>query len=235
MAEADFTVMTSSLATSSIDRGVSGGITPPSGGSSFVYGFNALDATPGAAALRYNAANFNPMAKGGIITGALRRGSQGGGAGASAFLFLCAQNDTIAANAYMLGLSDEAAPRIQLRKGALQAGLVASAVTIPPTDGVLAYSDDAVALNTWVHLRLDAILNENGDVVLNCYRNDLTLYAVSAPVWVPIPGIARFIDDTLGAVTGTPPNAGGRVGFGFAKSGSTRQGFVDYLQIYRQP
>jgi hypothetical protein len=85
-----------------------------------------------------------------------------------------------------------------------------------------------------VHLRLDAIVNTNGDVVLNCYENNLALNPVTAPVWEAIPGISQFIDDQLGINSGSQPFTSGRGGFGFATKDVTRRSYVDYVEIQRQ-
>ncbi len=232
MAESDFSVLTGSLSTGSLDRAVTAGIARPPGGGSFVYGFNAVDATPGAAALSVATTNFIPMAKGGSISAAIRRGA---GVGGAPFLFMCAQSNLISAVGYMLGLSNADASRIELRKGTLGSGLPDSAITHPPTDGVLALSDGAAADNSWVHLRLDAIVNANGDVVLNVYQNDLSVNTVAAPVWTAIPGIASFIDDALSVNTGTAPLMSGRCGYGFYKEAVSKQAFFDYVAPTRQP
>lgn len=235
MAESDFTVLTNSLSISSIDRAVTAGISKPNGGGSFVYGFNSVDVTEGAAGLFYNPVNFAPLAKGGSIRVAMKRGVGSGPTDFAPLIFIGATSALISANAYMLGLSDAEASRIQLRKGPINSGLpAAGTVTSPPTNGVLAQSDDAYAPNTYLHLRLDMIVNTNGDTVVRAYKSDLVANVVSAPVWVPIPGIDPFVDDALGVNSGSDPLTGGRVGFAFYKKNTGRQGFFDYIEVYRQ-
>lgn len=233
MAEADFTLMTNSLSVASIDRAVTAGVARPNGGGSFVYGFNALDDTEGAAALLYNPVNFAPMAKGGSISAAFKRAGSGP-TNFAPFIFIGAQSALVSASGYLLGLSDEEASRIQLRKGALNVGMPNGDITTPPTNGLLAQSTDTYAPSTYVHVKIDMIYNTNGDIVLNCYQNDLDANPVTAPVWTAIPGISQFIDDALGVNSGSAPFTNGRVGFGFYKKATGRQAFFDYLVISRQ-
>ncbi len=89
---------------------------------------------------------------------------------------------------------------------------------------------------TWaVTGRLDVIVNDNGDVVLQVFRNDLTARPLSAPaVWLPVAGMAEFIDDHLGINSGAQPLTAGRAGFGFACSDVSRRAYFDHLEIWRQ-
>src|SRR5688572_26379822 len=117
MAETDFTALTGSLGTGIVDRGVTAGEPGPNGGGSFVYGFNSLDVTEGAVGLFCNLANFAPMAKGGSIRMAMKRGVSGGLTNFAPFIFIGAQSSNVSAVCYMLGLSDSESSRICLRKG----------------------------------------------------------------------------------------------------------------------
>lgn len=67
-------------------------------------------------------------------------------------------------SAYLLGLSDDDPHRIVLGKGAVTVGL-------PTADGpgVLLKSSASFTQATWLHLRLDVIVNTNGDVVLKVF------------------------------------------------------------------
>lgn len=234
MAEADFTVLTGSLSTGSVDRGVTAGIARPNGGGSFVYGFNSLDTSEGVSGLFCNLVNFAPMAKGGSVRMAMKRGVSGGLTNFAPFIFIGAGSSNVSTTCYMLGLGDSETSRITLRKGVMTGGLPDSAVTAPPTNGVLAKSTEAIANDVWVHLRLDMIVNDNGDVVLNAYRNDLDANAVTAPVWAAIPGLSQFIDDTLGVNTGSAPLTSGRAGWGFYTKDVTRRGYFDHFELSRQ-
>lgn len=235
MASADWTELTGNLGTTSIDRGVTSGIARPNGGGSFLYGFNSLDTTEGIAGSFCNLVNFAPMAKGGSIRGALQRGVSGGTSNFATFLFIGLQGSDVGSTCYQLGLSDGDTSRIALRKGIISAGLPDQVVTTPtPTNGLLARSDSAVPIATWVHVRLDMIVNLNGDVILNCYQSDLTANLVSAPVWTAIGGLGQIIDDALGINTGSQPLTSGRAGWAFYKKDVTRRGFVDHVELTRQ-
>lgn len=229
MGAADWTEFANSLNVAVLDRGATGGITPPNGGGSYCYGFNSLQIVSGAAALFTDLVNFTPHAKGCRLSGAVQRIASGGDAGFSTFLIACAQGPDIADNAYLIGLSDSIPSKIILVKGSIILGVPA------PTDGtVLRVSDDSVAIGTWAHLRLDVIRQPNDDVVLKVYQNDLAANPVTAPVWVAVAGMADFTDDNLGIATGSAPFTTGRSGFGFAATDVTRRGAVDHIQLFRQ-
>lgn len=230
MAEADWTVLEDSLATNTIDRGATAGLTPPAGGDDFVYAFNSLLTTTGAAGLFYNGENFAPAAKGMLVSGCVQRGPGGGATGFAPCLFAAAQGNSVNDNAYMLGLSDEDPHRIVLRKGSIVTGIGAS-----DGGGVLRSSTETFVQGTWLHLRLDVVVNDNGDVVLNCYRNDLTDNPLDDPrVWEAIPGMTEFVDDALGINSGSQPYTSGRMGFAFRSAAVTRRGYFDAIEIRRQ-
>lgn len=234
MSEANWTELTGNLAGGTVDRGVTAGITPPNGGGTFVYGFNSLNVTQGVVGLFTNLTNFAPMAKGGSVRGALRRGRGGGKTNFAPFLFIGLQGSSVTDIGYIIGLSDADPSHIELRKGALSAGLPDVAIQTPPLSGVLRKSTTTVAEDEWVHLRLDMIVNTNGDVVLNCYRNDLLANPVTSPVWAAIPGLGQFIDDSLGVNSGSAALTSGRGGYGFWSKDVTRRSYVDHLELQRQ-
>jgi hypothetical protein len=79
------------------------------------------------------------------------------------------------------------------------------------------------------------VVNQNGDVLLQVFRNDLTTNPLgTAPAWAAVPGISQFIDDTLGINSGSEPFTSGRAGFGFFTKDVTRRGFVDHVEVFRQ-
>lgn len=235
MSEADFTLLTGSLSSGSVARGVTAGITPPNGGGSFVFGFNTLDTTEGIVGLFCNLTNFAPMAKGGSVRMAMKRGKGGGKTNFAPFIFIGASGSGVGDQAYILGLGDSDPSRIVLRKGIISAGVPDAVVTSPPTSGVLRKSTETFTEDTWVHLRLDMIVNTNGDVVLNVYRNaDLAGDPVTAPDWQAIPGMAQFIDDSLGVNSGTSPLTSGRAGWGLYTKDVTRRAFFDHFELSRQ-
>jgi hypothetical protein len=230
MAATDWTFLNDGLDAASVARGVTAGIGRPPGGGSFVYGFNSLGVAKGAVALFANQANFAPMAKGGSIRGCVQRGPGGGATGFAPFLLLCGQGTSVNDNAYLLGLSDDDPHRIVLRKGSVAAGIGAA-----DGPGALTHSSESFAQGTWLHLRLDVVVNTNGDVVLSVFRNDLVRHPVGAAAdWQPVAGMATFIDDALAINSGSKPFTSGRGGFGFAVSDVTRRGFFDQIELARQ-
>ncbi|QRK08574.1 hypothetical protein JQX13_53285 [Archangium violaceum] len=230
MAEADWTYLNNGLDIATVDRGVTAGISRPPGGGSFLFAFNSLAAVSGAMGLFANLPDFAPMAKGGSIRGCLQRGPGGGPTGFSPFLFLCCQGNSVNDSAYLLGLSDDDPHRIVLRKGSVAVGL-------PDADGpgALLKSSASFTQGTWLHLRLDVIVNTNGDVVLHAFQNDLAAHPLGTPPnWQPVPGMGEFIDDHLGINSGSQPLTSGRGGFGFSVKDVTRRAFFDHLELYRQ-
>lgn len=228
MAEADWTLFTNSLDISVCDRGVTGGLTPPNGGGTFVHAFNTLQVVDGASGRFCNLVNFAPHAKGCRISGALVRLASGGTADFGIALVACVQGPDIADNAYMLGLSRTDPSHIVLAKGSIIAGVPDAGVS------VLRKSVETVPIGTWMHLRLSVVRNDNDDVVLICSKSDLVANAVTAPVFVAIPGMADFIDDHLGINSGTQPFTSGRSGFAFEAEDTTRRGAVDHIILSRQ-
>lgn len=233
MAESDWTVCSSSISSGALDRGVTQGIARPSGGGSFVYGFNSLAVVAGATALFCNQTNFapTPANKGGSVRGAVKRGLSGGQIGFSPFLFLGLQGPDVSDAGYLLGLSDAEPHSIILRKGPINVGVPDQPIG---TNGVLAKSSETFEPDTWLHLRLDMIVNLTGDVILKAFRSDLVANAVSSPIWLPIPGLADFVDDTLGINSGSAPFTSGRFGFGMQVSDAARRSFFDQIEVSRQ-
>lgn len=233
MAENDWTPITDAL--SSIKRAVTAGIAPPNGGGTFVYGMASLSNTPGTNAL-YSALNgFAPLGKGGEISAAMKRGLSGGPTKFAPFLFLGLANTVSTDVAYMLGFSDADPSHIVLRKGALAGGLPDAPVYPAAGNmGVLAKSTATFAQNTWMQLRLEVVVNLNGDVVINCYQSDPAAHPVTSPVWSPIQGIPRFIDDTLGVNSGSMPLTSGRLGFGMQSADISRRAYFDQVVTLAQ-
>ncbi len=245
MGSANWTELNDSLNIATVDRGVTTGVPRPNGGGAFVYGFNSLATTAGAAGLFANQANFapTPANKGGRVTGAIQRGVSAGAINFAPFFFLLGQGPSVNDAAYLLGPQDDSPHRIALRKGAIVQGLPAAS---PGANGILRRSTASFAAGVWHHLRLDAIVNLNGDVILKVFANDLTVNPVTAPVWAPIPGIedpalvsshgagTAFIDDALGINSGSASFGSGRMGFGFQTKDVSRRGFFDHVECLRQ-
>ena len=230
MASTDWAYLNEGLDIATVDRGVTAGVARPPGGGDFLFAFNSLAAAQGAVGLFCSLPDFAPMAKGASIRACMQRGPGGGATGFSPFCFLGCQGNSVNDKAYLLGLSDDDPHRIVLRKGPVAAG-------IPDAEGpnVLLTSGESFVQGTWLHLRLDQIANDNGDVVLKVLRNDLDAQPLgSAPDWQPVVGMAEFIDDHLGINSGSQPLTSGRGGFGMRVSEVTRRGYFDHLELYRQ-
>jgi hypothetical protein len=148
--------------------------------------------------------------------------------GFSVGLFLCLQGTTENDMAYILGLADDDPSAIVLAKTSLIAGLDPAAST------VLRTSSETFTWDTWLDVRLDAIVNPNGDVVLKCMQNDLVTNPCNVPVWEEIGGMTDFIDDSLSILSGSAPLAGGYGGWFFQSEAIGARGLVDYFELYRQ-
>ena len=230
MGQIDWTLMQNSLDINTVDRGATHGIERPPGGGSFLFGFNSLSTAQGCVALFANQVDFAPMQKGGSIRGCIQRGPGGGAAGFAPFFFLGAQGNSVNDKAYLLGLSDEDPHKVVLKKGVIATGLPASTDTT-----LLRKGEQTIAQGTWLHLRLDMIVNPNGDVILQAYRNSLSSNPLgSAPNWHPLSGLSQLVDDALGVNTGSQPFTSGRAGFGFFTKDVTRRGFFDHVEVVRQ-
>lgn len=237
MAETDFNIFGD--AAGDVSRGVTAGQTPPNGGGSFVFGFNSKVTGSKVVGLHPGGVtNFAPLrddtntATGGSVRAAIKRGLSVSPTGFSCGLFINLVAATANDFAYVLGLSDNDPHAIVLAKVSLVAGLD------PTSTSILRTSSATFLPDVWHHLRLDSIVNPNGDTVLRCFSNDLNTNPVSAPVWTQITGMDDFIDDALGIATqdtGSPtPLAGGFGGFYFQSTNTNLRAFVDHFELHRQ-
>jgi hypothetical protein len=231
MAASDWGILNDGLDGVSVKKGVTTGITRPNGGGDFVYGFNSVVATSGAVGLYAAQVNFAPMAKGASIRGAIRRGASGGPLNFAPMLFAGLQTNSVNGSGYLLGLDDDDPHRIVLRKGTIVTGIPAVGIG---TLGVLKQGSQTFLNDTWLHLRLDMIVNTNGDTILEAFANDLTANPVTAPVWIPVPGVEEFVDDALAVNSGSTPYASGYGGFAFQVKDITRRGYFDQIEVIRQ-
>lgn len=237
MAEADWAAMADGLDGNTVRRLVTGGTTKPNGGGTFTHGFRSLAVTEGAVGYYLNLANFDPTAasKGGRITGAMARLISSGDVDFSCFFAVGIQGGaeppSVNANAYLIGLSNDNPSRIVLRKGKIAEGIPSGAVGV---SGILRKSDETVAPGTWVQLRLDWQVNGNGDVSLKAFKNNLGANAVSAPVWAAIPGVSDYLDDALGAASGSLPYTSGFFAFCVWSKALNRIMAFDHIVIERQ-
>jgi hypothetical protein len=216
-----------------VEKGATNGLGVPNGGGTQIYAFNSMDAEQiGAAGLRCVIADFQPMSSGGRISGCIKRLQSGANTGFSPLFYLASGGMSVADNAYLLGLEDADPYRIVLRKATIQSGIpqTAEGNYLARSSSQFNMSDDL-----WHHLRLDVIVQPSGAVTLEVAQNNLTANPCTSPIWESIPGMAQFVDDAVGANTGTLPLIGGYAGFATAYSQSiaTRGGF-DQIQILRQ-
>jgi hypothetical protein len=244
LSKADWSLLSGGLTPIQARTGPTAGTSPPNGGGTHVYGMRNVDNVAGCVGLYCLQTNFSPTPdeRGGRISGALRRAGLGASTGFAPFLFFCAQGQAVASEAYILGLSDENASHIQLRKGPIAAGLPAVSLIAPTADPhVLMRSTNTFPAESWQHLRLDVIVQGTGDVILQVYRNDLDAHPVTAPVWVPVPGMEGsnvlfngFVDDSLGVNTGSVPLTSGCMGFACRFETANRAAFLDQISCERQ-
>lgn len=242
MGQADWNDLGSSLATASLMRGVTAGLTPPSGGGSFVYGYNSLIGTViGAHGKFVDLTGFTPTGSGpavadggGSVRGAIKRVASTNNTGFTPMLFFAAQGGPPSVNdqAYMLGLLDADPYEIALAKGPIVGGIVEGGddlTILRRSSAQFNMSDDL-----YHHLRLDVIVEPNGDVLLKAFASDLLVNPITAPVWTSIAGISDFIDDLLQVNSGSAPLLGGYCGFAMAISNAlNRRAAFDGIEAYR--
>lgn len=247
MGQADWSELGGSISIASLVRGVTAKLTPPNSSISngFVWGYNSLDATAaGCHALYVNLSGFTPTGSGpavadggGSIRGCIKRVPGPGNVGFTPFLFFCAQGSppSVNDNAYMLGLLDADPYKIVLAKGQMATGISINSedpVVLETSSSQYSTGDDQ-----WHHLRLDVLVEPNGDVLLKCFENNLSLQPIGdTPSWQAIAGFtaAGYIDDVLQIATGSPPLLGGYTGIGFAfQNVLSRRGAFDAIEVYR--
>lgn len=236
MAETDWIELAGSLDGATVARGVTAGTARPksAGSNNFVFGWNSLLATQGAHGLFVKQANFNPLkndatnATGGSIRGVVKRGLSGGPTqtGYAPMLFINLGGTSVDDVGYLLGLEDSEPHRILLRKAAPNGEFAATTA--------LRVSSESFNADTWIQLRLDAIFNANGDVVLKMFKSDPDDDNIESPDWQPIQGMDDFIDDALAVNTGSVPLSGGQIGYAFFTKDLQKRAFVDHIEVLRQ-
>jgi hypothetical protein len=242
--QTDWTLLTGVLSSGNVARGVTHGIPRPASTvqNDFIYGFNSQTGQPGGVAgWIVSAGAYNPTAanKGGRITACVQKGASAGNTGFAPMLFIGLQNADLANPAckgYVLGLADADPPHLVLKKGLLNAQLQ-DVAPVPASNGILARSTNTYNLGVWYHLRLDMVVNINGDVILTVYENNLAEQPLGTPPdWVAVPGMVPFTDDALMVNTGTAPYTNGRIGFAswFGASQAQRRVYFDAITVDRQ-
>lgn len=206
---------------------------------SFVFGFHSITNDVGVSAYYSTQSGYAPTSKQGRLSAALQKGVGAGNDKHSPFIFLGLGGTGSTNMAYMLGLDESATPRIVLRKGQLANGLPAVA---PGSQGVLRRSSSTISIGTWIHLKIDAILQPGGDVLIQCFQNDIVANGVDSPVWTAIAGISDFTDDAGGinsallGITGadSAPLTSGRMGFGTRSADANRNSYFARIAPEKQ-
>lgn len=245
MAEIDWTDLADGLDALTLLRGATGAETRPNGGGAFCYGFRSAAAAVGAAGKVTNQVDFSPITPpasggGGSVRGCVKRGLSTISTGFAPMFFVGLQAGgplpSVLDEGYILGLEDTAPHRVVLRKGRIVDGVPAAT-----SDNSLMRSLESAAINTWWHLRLDMVVNPSGDVVLTVYKSDLALHACTAPVWDKLSmdghngaDVNEFIDDVLGAASGSVPYVSGYAGFAMQVAAQAKRAYFDHITIGRQ-
>lgn len=236
MAEADWALIPApGLDTTDVPRGVTNGLTRPahSGTNNFCFAYRAATSGAGFAGYTCDVSGVNPTGagKGGSMRIALKRYSANA---TYAPMFGLIKAASPIGEGYMLGLSEATGYQIALKKGAPSGGLDASGSDILRLS-TQSYSDVGDAADVWIHLRLDVLVNPHNDVVLNVYENDLSTYDVDTPTWTAIDGMAQFIDDSVGVLTGSLPHTGPfYFFFGMYCEAAGSMCAFDHAQVYLQ-
>lgn len=226
MSSSDWTAHTGSLGSSDVSRGVTQAFTPPSGGGSFTYAFHSLTNQVGAVCLSNNQTNFFPIAagKGVSVRGALYKGAAEGGF--TVMLYGAMEDKVVTEKAYLLGFTqDEEPAHLVLVKDSPSNGILSTNANILRT------STGTYAKEAWAHVRLDIIAQPYGDSHLQVFSNS---GSVGSPTWTAIGGMAEYIDDKPGILSGSSPLSGGYAGYAYYTSSIGRWGLVDHMQVARQ-
>jgi len=235
MAPNDFLDLDNVLSTSAVARNVSNGLASPGGApDDSIYAMNSLLAQQGVVARRFTPqapnTNFSPLLYGGEISYAVQRAPSGGLTGWDAWIFMALQGPDVADSAYILGLANGDPCYIELRKGSLAGGLPDE--NVGGANKILRRSSVAVAVGTYVHIRLEHVVNSNSECTLNCWWS--LSGDVTAPVWEQIPGMAPFIDDSVGINSGSLPYLSGYAGHGARFLDATRRVYFDHGKVGKQ-
>lgn len=239
MASSDWQSLTNNISDGIAVSGATSGLTPMLGGGPNVWGYNSSNSSAsGALARKYVGSSPLPVFdKGCVFSGAMVRYISVGSTGYAVGIFACLGSDQAAVDvngtAYMLGLQDDDPSHIVLVKGPVSAGLPAGNVGLVGSSTILRKSVNAVALGEWVHLQLDATVQANGDVHLQCFRSsepDLT----NPPVFAAIDGMDLFTDDVTKVNSGSDPLTEGPPGKFWHQSEPNRAGAVDQHAVERQ-
>jgi len=165
----------------------------------FTYGFRSLTAHTKTTGLRCAVATHSPFVTGklGWIRAVIRKNYTVDPAYSPfiGFAVYAAGVVAQASNGYFLGLSEDAAPYLVMRRGLVSDGIIL-------TNDYFRKSTSALANQTWYDIKLECVFNPQGDVVCTPYLNTSVL---ATPSWDPILGMDEYIDDSLGIWSGDLP------------------------------
>jgi hypothetical protein len=236
MAEVDWSDLTgTALGSSDVARGVSSAFTKVTGGGTYVYGFRSASSTAGFAGKYCNLANFAPITgsrKGASIRALVKRYASGGNY--APMFGIMKGTDPATAEGYFIGLSAASSYQIVLKKGTPASGLQIA------DSGVLRYSTQAYtdvgdAAAVWFHLRLDVLVNPHGEVALQAWKNTVTPIDLSNVIWGAPSGMAQFIDDPMGVLSGSAPHLDGfYVFYGIYTEAAGSVALFDHFEVFRQ-
>lgn len=208
MSSADWLDLTgANLSTVYVDRDPSLAFTVPNNGGAFVYAMHTLAAQAGFAGFNTAQAGSIPIVAGhgGSISAAMKH--YGGKTTSVPIIGVIRGTDPSTASGYLLALTMEDTYKIGLFKATPAAGgfLSTAAATKLLRSSTASYTDSGDTAAAWKHLRLDVLVNPHSEVVLNVYENALGTNPVTAPVWLAPAGMARYIDDSVGILSGSAP------------------------------
>lgn len=242
MSQSNFTYLSGALGSPDVRDTTSHGFTPPPGGSSAVRVFNSTVATLGVAGEYCNVAGVNPTnANQGLkVQVAFKKHNTASADKYAPMIFIMLQGNAVSSLGYILGLTDSATPKLCLRKGQLSGGLPGAAAV--GEQGVLMLSEATYALDEWIHVQFQAVVNIGSDTVLQVKTNDLGAHDILSPVWTYPAGLkdealsfdATFVDDLAGVNSGSPGYTTGRAGIGMWTNESSRVALFDGLEITAQ-
>ena len=238
MARQDWAELGGSAPKNIIDHGtvgVGGTLPRPSGGGDFCYSYlcqnGGSDQAMGSSVAHgmvLNQAGMSPTDKGASIRGCLFKGSSAGGC-PSFYLSLSPSSDgaepNIGDTCYKLVLWGEG------NSGNLSIVKQQVRDVVDNDSEVLAHAVSSFNMTDtpWLNLRLDCTLNDNGDVVLKVFKNDLRQNPMGeTPIWEPVEGLTYIVAATAS------PLVGGYMGFSFSCQTVGGTGAFTGIEVYRQ-
>lgn len=249
MSQSDWSVMAGSadgvtFGGTTILRNTTNGITGPAGDlATSVFAFNSIESVDAAVGVYTSLSGFSPLTSGVQLTGCIQRGISGSQQGWSNFFFLCSTGSNVADRAYMFGIEDSTPGRLVLAKGPINVGLTTDSSAVE----IIRTSKATYNWGTWIHLKIEAIVQPSGDVVFKMYTNDLDANDLSNPSawnwvalefedkWSDVYSAGEFIDDVTGVNTGSTTLTSGYVGYAYKCTNTpAARGYFDYISLASQ-